>query len=231
MRLTFLTLFALLSLAIAAQEPHFSNDGQFVIEGDREIPVAYEADVVVIHAGLSGTMAAVAAQRHGADTILVERSGRPVIQSPLPMGIVIGIDGWRPTIQEGMFREFAEEIVTLGQYAYRYFTLQETLDREAIIIRRHDVVYTAMLNMLYDAGVRMLFHTQFVDTVVNNTLLKGIIVEAPQGRVAIRAEVFIDATDLADVAYRAGAPTLREEAFMGAQALFAGADYAFDQRV
>src|SRR5512139_1442471 len=44
-------------------------------EPEREIPIAYEVDVLVAGGGVSGCAAAVSAARNGAKTLLVERNG------------------------------------------------------------------------------------------------------------------------------------------------------------
>ncbi len=48
--------------------------------------------------------------------------------------------------------------------------------------------------------------------------------ESPQGRHALAAKVFVDSTGLGEIAAAAGAPMVREEAFMGLQAFLAGVD-------
>lgn len=198
-----------------------SADGAFVHEPPREIPVTHRADVVVIGAGeggLGGCTAAVAAARSGASVLLIEERGYIGLHVPIGLGVVIGIDGWRPTIQEGLFREYAGYLARTGQYASEPLTRDQIIERGEIIIRYHDVASTAMLAMMRDAGVKTLFHAKFVETIVENDALKAVIVETPQGRVAISGKVFIDSTALCEVAFKAGAPTLREEPYMSLQA-------------
>ncbi|MHB9071769.1 MAG: FAD-dependent oxidoreductase [Sedimentisphaerales bacterium] len=48
----------------------------FVEEPPRHIPVLYDVDVAVCGGGVSGVMAALAAARHGASTIIIDRFGR-----------------------------------------------------------------------------------------------------------------------------------------------------------
>ena len=142
--------------------------GATVLEPQRRIPVTHHADVVVIGAaegGLGGCMAAVAAARHGATALLIEESGSIGLHVPIALGVVIGINGWKPTIHEGLFREFAENVARTGQYHYQPVTPEEVLSRGEIIIRHHEVVSTAILSMLKEAGVQMLFHAKVVDTV------------------------------------------------------------------
>src|SRR5207248_2659589 len=80
------------------------------------------------------------------------------------------------------------------------------------------------LQMLRDSGVTMLFHTRPVDVVMSGNGVESVIVQSPQGRHAIRGKTFVDSTGLADIAAAAGAPMLREEAFMGLQAFIGNVD-------
>jgi hypothetical protein len=198
-----------------------------VIEPAREIPITHRADVVVIGAaegGLGGCMAAIAATRHGASALLIEEAGHIGLHVPIALGVVIGINGWRPTIEEGLFRELAETTARTGEYADQPVSVDEIFARKEIIIRRHDVVSTAMLDMLQKAGVELLFHAKLVDTVVQDGELKAIVIESPQGRHAVAGKVFIDSTGLGEVAAKSGAPMLREEPFMSVQAFIGGVD-------
>lgn len=215
---------ALLSGPVRAAEP---AGGASVLEPQRQIPVTHAADVVVIGAsdgGLGGCTAAVAAARRGASVLLIEKSGQVQLHVPTALGFVIGIQGWRPTIEEGMFREYARYCSETGQYAAAPMTFEETLRSGEIIVRYHDVAGTAMLRMMSDAGARALFHTRFAGVAMEGQRVKAIIVESPRGRHAIAGKVFVDSTALGEVAAAAGAPMKREEAYLGVQAIITGVD-------
>lgn len=210
-----------------ADRARLGSAGQSVIEPPREIPITHRADVVVIGAaegGLGGCMAAIAATRHGATALLIEEHGYIGLHVPIGLGVAIGIQGWKPAMHEGLFREFAEATARAGQYYYQPVTPEEILSRGEMIIRRHEVASTALLGMLQKAGVQMLFHARLVDTVVEDGKLQAVIIETPQGRHAVAGKAFIDSTGLGDVAASAGAPMLREEPFMSVQAFFDGVD-------
>lgn len=201
--------------------------GATVVEPQRHVPVTHVADVVVIGAsdgGLGGCTAAVAAARRGASVLLIEKSGSVQLHVPTALGFVIGINGWRPRIDEGLFRDYARYCAEAGQYGHRPMTVEQTLRAGEIIVRYHDVASTAMLRMMHDAGAATLFHAKFAGAVMDGQRIQAVIVESPQGRHAIAGKVFIDSTALGEVAAAAGAPMKREEGYLGVQAIITGVD-------
>jgi hypothetical protein len=63
--------------------------------------------------------------------------------------------------------------------------------------------------LVEEAGVRPMLHRMFVAPIVEAGEIRGVIVESKAGREAILAKRVVDATGDADVAYRAGAPTIK----------------------
>jgi hypothetical protein len=63
-----------------------------------------------------------------------------------------------------------------------------------------------VLEMCVEAGVELMFHTWFCESIVEDGLLRGILVENKSGRQALLAKVVVDASGDGDVAARAGAP-------------------------
>ena len=54
----------------------FSGTGEYVDEPGKNVPVLSEVDVAVAGGGMAGIMAALAAARQGAKTLLVDRFGQ-----------------------------------------------------------------------------------------------------------------------------------------------------------
>ncbi|MEY8839458.1 FAD-dependent oxidoreductase, partial [Cribrihabitans sp. XS_ASV171] len=79
-----------------------------------------------------------------------------------------------------------------------------------------------------EAGIRVMMHRAFAAPIMEGDRITGVITESKAGREAILARVVIDATDDADVAHRAGAPTRMTppEEMMAASVMFhlAGVD-------
>jgi ribulose 1,5-bisphosphate synthetase/thiazole synthase len=214
-------------LASSAAAMQVDAARKVVAERQREIPISHEADVIVVggtQGGLGGCFAAIAAARAGAKTIFVEEHGHIDLHVPIGLGPVIGVSGWKPSIQEGLFRDLAATIVETGQHATRPMTLDEVLARGELIVRYHEVVATALLKMMQDAGVEMLFHTRLTGAVVQDGSVKAVVVHSPQGRHALAGKVFVDSTGLAELTAAAGAALVREEPYMGLQAYLAQVD-------
>ncbi|HHX66232.1 MAG TPA: FAD-dependent oxidoreductase [Chloroflexi bacterium] len=185
-----------------------------ITEPAREIPVIMDADVVVCGGGPGGFSAAIAAARHGARTVLIERYG--FLGGLATAGLVAPILGHTASeshipIVEGLLREITERMHALGCAPTWEEALQEwgiRFDAEALKI--------VLDEMCREAGVQLLLHSYISDVVMSDSgRVAAIIIENKSGRQAVTGKVFIDATGDADVAYRAGAATTHGRPFDG----------------
>lgn len=174
-------------------------------EPSRETPVVAQADVVVVGGGPGGFPAAVAAARHGARTLLIERygfmGGMATAGLVAPMLAHTASDSDTPIV-EGILREVTERMHAIGGAPAWEETLQEwgiRFDAEALKV--------VIDEMCQEAGVDVMLHTLVTDVVREGESIQAVIVENKSGRGAVTGKVFIDATGDADVADRAGATT------------------------
>jgi len=185
----------------------------------QRVPVAYDADVVVVGAGPGGFAAALKAARMGARVVVVERFD-------MPGGVhTSGLQGSANAGVGGIHTELMERFARSG---YIYTATQETLPDWAGNPLSHYERYhkpgqpfarasfnpegagSVMAAMLKEAGVTALYGTSFVDAVVEQGVGDGtitaIIVENASGRQAITGRIFIEGSGTAQLAARAGVP-------------------------
>lgn len=192
-------------------------------EAARDIPVYTECDVLVVGGGPSGTAAAVAAARLGADVVLLERynhlgglstgglviwidrmsdwEGRHVIRGVgeellerLPPGAVAG-----PARSEWGSRDPARAAHWAQRTAawHGVVTWSPTVDPERLKLASQD--------MVLEAGVHLVYHCWAVEPLLQDGAVRGAIFESKAGRRALRARVVVDATGDGDLFARAGA--------------------------
>ncbi len=173
-----------------------------IAEPARETPVIHETDVLVVGSGPGGLAAAIAAARTGVRVALLERFG--CFGGNIT---VVGVEGFawyrhEETIEAGgIGREFEERAKQMGAAVPESQSLSYELDSEGFKLVADRLVE--------EAGIHPMLHRQFVAPIMNGDRIEGVIVESKAGREAILAKRIIDATGDADVAHRAGAPTLK----------------------
>jgi hypothetical protein len=140
-----------------------------------EVPIVAEADVVVVGGGSAGVAAATAAARNGAATLLVERygflGGTSTAGMVGPFMTSWSADG-RERIIGGLFQEVVDRMVSLGG-AIDPAEVPAGSPHAAFIDYGHahvtpfhpEALKLAALEMVSDAGARVMFHTAFVDVV------------------------------------------------------------------
>ena len=156
-------------------------------------------DVLVVGSGAAGLTAAIAAGRNGADTLLVENAGfLGGISATLPW---LGFhDRDYRMVVKGLPLEFVQRLQELE--AASGFELDPKCG-SAVSINSSWWKILAM-NLAREAGVRLLMHTQVVDTLRDGDRIRGVIVENKSGRQRIEARVTIDCSGDGDVAARGG---------------------------
>ena len=183
-------------------------------EPARDIPVTRDVDVVVIGGGPAGLAAAIACARAGAETVLVEQFA--YLGGTATASLMACLNGFRNQVEPDFtqtVRGVAEEIVLklkeidgLGKspYGQKSYATEPGEMEYSYAIDTEKFKYVT-LKMCVDAGVDIMFHTYFCDSIVEGDTLRGVIVENKSGRQAYLAKVVVDASGDGDVAARAGA--------------------------
>lgn len=186
---------------------------QNYIEEKRNTPVKFECDVLIAGGGTAGTIAALAAARNGAKTILVERQGHlggSMVNGAGPLHSFFNLykafpETGRIQVVRGIPDEIISRLIEAGgcmghleqEIGFDYDSVATIIDWE--------IYKNIIFKMMEEAGVKLMLHSLITDVIMEDNTIKGVFVESKSGREAIFAKTVIDATGDADVAYRAGA--------------------------
>ncbi len=163
-------------------------------------PNNIQTEVVVVGAGASGLVAALAAARNGAKTLLVEPHGfLGGISSTLPW---LGFhDRDYRQVVKGIPQEIAMRLQQMGAAAPFEYDIK---CGSAFSLDGHWWKCLAM-ELCTQAGVKLMLHTQAIDTLRGGERVTGIVVRNKSGEQRIHADVVIDCSGDGDVAAHAGA--------------------------
>ena len=173
---------------------------------------ALDYDVVVVGGGPAGAMAAIAAARQGASTLLVEQNGY--------LGGMLTAGGVGPmmTFHAGetqVVRGIPEELVQRLKALALSPGHMEDFVGYASSITPFDAegLKYVLETMALEAGVRLLYHTTFVDCIAEGGKITAVRLFSKGGFTVVGAKVFVDCSADADLATAAGVPSTygREE--------------------
>lgn len=194
-----------------------------VTEAARRLPVYRRCQVLVVGGGPSGTAAAASAARQGADVVLLERYNH--LGGLSTGGLVIWIDRMTDWAGVPVIRGFAQELFArlpadavagppreewgsaeaarAAHWAPRtaafhgIVTWSPTLDPERL--------KSVSQELLIERGVKLVYHAWAADPIVEGNRVRGVSFESKEGRMALLADVVVDATGDGDLFARAGA--------------------------
>ena len=184
-------------------------------EPSRSTPVFGDYEVVVLGGGPAGIAAAASAARHGARTLLVERYGFLG-----GMGTAAGVTnfcGLHASVH-GQIRQVVHGIA--DDLLDRMRALGGLSEPHLIFGKIHAQAYdTAAFKCAADAllleyGAELLFHAFAVGLTRRGKAgpIDALLLETKSGRVAVRAQTFIDCSGDGDLAHLAGLPMEKGDA-------------------
>jgi hypothetical protein len=161
-----------------------------------------QVDVAVVGGGTAGAVAAIAAGRAGARTLLIEQYGQVGGMTSAGMTYLGFLDGkGRPAVR-GIAEELFERLRPLRAATPH---IADPL-RGSVTQADPEMLRHALLGMLAEASVQLLLHAFLADVLLERDVLQGVVLETKGGRQLVPAKVVVDTTGDADVAARAGAP-------------------------
>jgi len=163
-------------------------------------------DVIVVGGGTSGVIAAIAAGREGAKTLLIEKYG--FLGGTATAGGLCNMASFfykDEQVIKGLPQEFMDRLVACGGATPHLRALRSYGSGYYASLYNREMYKNVALEMVIEAGVEILFHSYLADAIVINNKVIGVIVENKSGRQAYYGKVIIDATGDGDVAMRAGA--------------------------
>ena len=185
----------------------------FITERSRDVPVVGSYDVIVCGGGPAGVIAAVAAARGGARTLLIERYG--FVGGMATSALVTPISEFRVGgVQHigGIPYELMRRASELGG---------ADLERESGNYPVNDeLLKLAAQRLLLESGVTLLYHSWLSDCVVDDGRVTHVVVQNKAGRVAYEGAVFIDSTGDADLVRAAGLPVVKGDVLQPASLWF-----------
>lgn len=209
--------FSLFSGKVVGQssEPLSSQTKNIFREPEKELPIYGRFDVVVVGGGPAGFAAALASVRNGAKTLIIERF--PFFGGTATASLMLNINGFRNQVKpDGLqtSKGIPEEVILrlkeidglgISSYKQEQYPTEKGKMTYSYAIDGEKTKYI-LTKMLYDEGVHILFHTIFVDSIMEGNNIVGVIIENISGRQAIFGKVIIDASGDAAVSYKAGVP-------------------------
>lgn len=164
-----------------------------------------EYDVIVVGGGTTGAVAAIAAARNGAKTLLVEKL--PFVGGNMTGGLPwLGFHA-KPTGEQVVGGIPMEIIERLQKYGAATEFVVDPITGSAVGVNG-SMLKLVLLDMLRECGVEILLHSLVTGVEKDNHQITAVYVQSKLEHKRICAKYVIDCTDNADVCVQAGCTTV-----------------------
>jgi hypothetical protein len=178
-------------------------------EPARSVPVVADVDVCVLGGSCTGVFAAVRAARLGCTVALVEKQN--CFGGVATAGLVnIWHSAWDTEGRQRILAGLTQEVVARLQ-ALRAATPWEPKSPDAAVRLNTEELKIELDRLVLEHRIEPFLHTLAAGALVEAGAVRAVFLENKDGRTAIQAKVFVDATGDGDLARLAGIPfTLAE---------------------
>jgi hypothetical protein len=179
-------------------------------------------DVIVAGGGTAGVIAAIAAAREGADTLVIERYGHLGGTAVTGLPFLGMYDGKDKRVNAGIAKELVDRMVAEKGSLDGCFgsTWMDKNYRFSITPYEQETYKYVAQEMLLEAGAKILFHSFVSDVVVEDGRLKALEAVGKSGKQLYNAGVFIDTTGDGDIAAKCKVPMVNKDLAQNASILF-----------
>lgn len=174
-----------------------------VLEPERRVPVAGEYDVCVLGGSCTGVFAAVRAAQCGARVALVEKQN--AFGGVAASGLV---NVWHTLMDTEDKRQIISGLTEamVGRLEGVGACMTNRKSPHTYFRLNTEELKIELDRLLLEHGVEPYLHTFYAQCILQGPVLRGVFIEGKDGRQAILAKVFIDATGDGDLARDAGIP-------------------------
>lgn len=158
-------------------------------------------DVVVCGGGTAGAIAAVAAARQGAKTLVIEQYGSIGGVLSFGMGFLGAADAEGYRALGGIGGELLDKLASIN--GATSITIDPLFG--SVVGQDPELTKIVLVDLALEAGVKFLLHTFVADVLVNKGRVEGVLVANKNGIEIIQCKTIVDCTGDADIVARSGA--------------------------
>ena len=185
-----------------ARQNTTASEANTILEPARTVPVVQECDVCVLGGSCTGVFAAVRAAQSGAKVAIIEKQN--AFGGMATAGLVnkwhkLYDNARKERIIAGLTLDVIEKLDKIGAvYMHAEGKGDFDLNTEELKIE--------LDRLVLENGITPYLHTHYVAAEIQDDTVNAVFIENKNGRQAIRAKVFVDATGDGDLAAAAGLP-------------------------
>jgi len=189
-----------------------AQDSEYYEEPSRKLRVR-QFDVLVAGAGTAGVVAALAAARKGAKTILIEAkgyTGGTVVEGGTALHSFFNLNEGIPGVKmrqlvKGIPSEIVDRLAAIGgTTGHARMTMNPGYDPVCTVVDT-ELYKLVTMEMLERAGASVCVNTLLTGAIRDGSRVRGAIAESRSGREAFFTKSFVDCTAYGDLAAFAGA--------------------------